>query len=106
MNNSLFDDILKDLKINKVKIINNKIKSISELSDVDLLIFCLGRDSNNYDEILEKRTIKKDYKEMAVTGTIKHNLKKINPTQFFLLEGPLAILPYKKNLLFTNVVPA
>ncbi len=90
-------NLLKDLKINKIKIINKKIKSISELSDFDLLIFCLGRDSNIYDEILEKRTIKKDYEEMAVTGTIKHNLKKINPTQFFLQEGPLAILPYKKN---------
>ena len=35
---------------------------------------------------------------MAVTGIFKHNAKIKNPSQFFLKEGPLAVLPFKKNI--------
>ena len=34
---------------------------------------------------------------MALTGYVKHNIKDISTSQFFLKEGPLAILPFSKN---------
>jgi len=63
----------------------------------DLIVLCLGNNSKLYDKIINNRSIKKDYKEIAYTGSIRHNLKITNPSQYFLSEGPLAILPYKKN---------
>ena len=41
---------------------------------------------------------KKDYNEIAITAIVKHNSKIKNPSQFFLKEGPLAILPLKNNI--------
>ena len=38
---------------------------------------------------------------MAMTATIKHKSKIQNASQFFLKEGPLAILPFKKNTFST-----
>ena len=38
---------------------------------------------------------------MAITGTIKHKSKIQNASQFFLKEGPLAILPFQKNIFST-----
>ena len=52
--------------------------------------------SKIYQKIIDKRSIKKDYKEIAITGYVKHNFKNLNTAQYFLKEGPLAILPFKK----------
>ena len=52
---------------------------------------------NIYDKITKTRSIKKDYKETAITGYVKHNIKNLNTSQFFLKEGPLAILPFSKD---------
>ena len=60
-------------------------------------VLCLGRLSKIYKNIIDKRSLDKDYKEIAITGYVKHNLKKLNTSQFFLKEGPLAILPFSKN---------
>ena len=49
-----------------------------------------------YENITKIRSIKKDYKEIAITGYVKHNFKSLNTSQFFLKEGPLAILPFSK----------
>ena len=40
---------------------------------------------------------KKNYKEHSITCSVKHQIKNIGAQQFFLKEGPLAILPYNKN---------
>ena len=37
------------------------------------------------------------YKEHSITCSVKHEIKDIGAQQFFLKEGPLAILPYNKN---------
>ena len=50
-----------------------------------------------YQSVIKSRSIEKDYKEMALTGYVKHNIKDISTSQFFLKEGPLAILPFSKN---------
>ena len=60
-------------------------------------ILCLGKSSKIYQSIVDKRSLNKDYKEIAITGYVKHNLKNLNTAQYFLRDGPLAILPFSKN---------
>ena len=57
----------------------------------------MGGNSFLYDKIIKGRSIRKDYKEIALTGHVKHKLRKVKTSQFFLKEGPLAILPFSKN---------
>ena len=63
----------------------------------DLIILCIGSHSTLYNKITQNRSIKNDYKEIALTATVKHRSNIINASQFFLKEGPLAILPFSKN---------
>ena len=59
----------------------------------------MGGQSKIYDKITKIRSIKKDYKEIAITGYVKHSLKNLNTSQFsFKRRGPLAILPFFKKL--------
>ena len=67
----------------------------------DLIILSTGGKSNLYSEIEKNRSIKKNYEEVAITATVKHTIKIKNASQFFLKEGPLAILPFKKNIFST-----
>ncbi len=64
----------------------------------DLIILCIGNNSKLYNEITQGRSIEKNYKEIALTTNIKHNQKINSVSQFFLKEGPLAILPFGKNI--------
>ena len=89
--------LLKEISKNKIKLIRKDLKNLDELKNYDLIILCIGGQSNIYNNITKIRSIKKDYKEIAITGYVKHNFKKINTSQFFLKEGPLAILPFSKN---------
>ena len=110
----------KDLKKKLKKIISSKknIKSISKNVEginsddnsitlnkkkfsYDLIILSIGSVSKFYSRIESGRSIKKNYEEMAMTATIKHKSKIQNASQFFLKEGPLAILPFKKNTFST-----
>ena len=50
-----------------------------------------------YEEILGQRSISNNSEEEAVTTSVKHNMLINYPSQYFLKEGPLAILPYNKN---------
>ena len=96
-NNKVKEILLKEIKKQKIKIIKKNISKISDLDTYDLKVLCLGRSSKIYSNIENSRAIKKDYKEIAITGYVKHNLKDVNTSQFFLKEGPLAILPFSKN---------
>ncbi len=80
-----------DYKNSFVKFNNKKIY-------YDLIILCVGNKNIFYENITNNRFISKDYKEFAITGTIQHNLKLSDSSQYFLEEGPLAILPFKKNM--------
>ena len=62
----------------------------------DLIILSIGSRSKLYNKIEQGRSIEKNYKELALTTIIKHNSKIENVSQFFLKEGPLAILPFHK----------
>jgi len=61
----------------------------------------IGSSSKLYSTIEEGRSIKKNYKERALTAIIKHDAKIENVSQFFLKEGPLAILPLQKKIFST-----
>ena len=92
----------------KIKIIKKKIEDINNEEGFiryakkkifyDLIILSTGGNSKLYDTIDEGRSIKKNYEELALTAIIKHNARIENSSQFFLKEGPLAILPFKKKV--------
>ena len=67
----------------------------------DLIILCTGGFSKLYSKIITGRSIKKKYQEVAITATIRHDAKIENSSQFFLREGPLAVLPFQKNIFST-----
>ena len=97
---------------NKIKIIKKKIKKINNEEGIlkcgkksvcyDLIILSIGSKSNLYSAIEKGRSIKKNYNEVALTAIIKHNTKIQNASQYFLKEGPLAILPFQ-NKAFSTV---
>jgi 2-polyprenyl-6-methoxyphenol hydroxylase-like FAD-dependent oxidoreductase len=96
-NDKIKQALLKEIKKKKIKIIQKNIRSLSDLDIYDLKVLCLGRNSDIYKNIINSRSIHKDYKEIALTGYVKHELKDLSTSQFFLKEGPLAILPFSKN---------
>ena len=77
---------------------NSFVKFNNKKAYYDLIILCAGNKNIFYDNISDNRFISKDYKEFAITGTVQHNLKLNGSSQYFLEEGPLAILPFKKNM--------
>ena len=99
--------LLEKLKVQNIRLINKKVDKINidegliqtnkTKNYYDIIILCLGSKSIFYDKLTGKRSIQKDYNEVAITGKVKHNNKISNSRQYFLQEGPLAILPFKKN---------
>jgi len=95
-------------KTKKIKIIKQNIKDINNEEGFvrftkkkifyDLIILSVGARSKLYTAIEEGRSIEKNYKEVALTAIIKHTTKIKNASQFFLKEGPLAILPFQKKI--------
>tara|TARA_X000000368_G_C23033252_1_gene713526 strand:- start:1056 stop:2192 length:1137 start_codon:yes stop_codon:yes gene_type:complete len=96
-------------KKKNIKIIKESVNTINyENSSVflkrknvfyDLIILSLGNNSSLYDKIIGERSINKNYNEIAITAFGKHNSKVKNASQFFLKEGPFALLPLKNNIL-------
>ena len=105
-NNLIKEHLKKLLNKTKIKVQKKTIKSIDlkenkiitkfSSKPYDLIILCLGSNSPIYKIINGSREIKKDYKERSITCRVRHQIKKqeISAKQFFLKEGPLAILPY------------
>ncbi len=96
-NDKIKSVLLKEISKNKIKLIRKDVKNLDELKNYDLIILCIGGQSKIYNNITKIRSIKKDYKEIAITGYVKHKFKTLNTSQYFLKEGPLAILPFSKN---------
>ena len=96
-NDKIKKALIKEIKKQKIKTLQKNINELKDLGDYDLKMLCLGRSSKIYQSIIDKRSLNKDYKEIAITGYVKHNLKNLNTAQYFLKEGPLAILPFSKN---------
>ncbi len=96
-------------KKKNIKIIKESVNTINyENSSVflkrknvfyDLIVLSLGNKSSLYDKIIGERSINKNYNEIAITAFGKHNSKVKDASQFFLKEGPFALLPLKNNIL-------
>ncbi len=98
--------LLKTTKINvqkktikSVDLAENKVFTNLSSKSYDLIILCLGSNSSIYQKVNGNRQIKKNYKEHSITCAVKHKIENLGAQQFFLKEGPLAILPYNKNKL-------
>ena len=66
-----------------------------------MILLCVGRSSKIVSEFVGKRYIQKDDNEIALTSTVSQNINISDPRQYFLKEGPLAILPInEKNFSF------
>ena len=89
--------LIKEIKKKKDRNYPKNISKLKDLDGYDMKVLCLGRSSKIYQNIIDKRSLKKDYKEIALTGYVKHNLNNLNTAQYFLNDGPLAILPFSKN---------
>ena len=83
-NDKIKQILIKEIKKNKVKILQKNINELKDLDGYDMKILCLGRSSKIYQSIADKRSLNKDYKEIAITGYVKHNLKNLNTAQYFL----------------------
>jgi 2-octaprenyl-6-methoxyphenol hydroxylase len=89
--------LIKEINKKKIKTLQKNINELKDLDGYDMKILCLGKSAKIYQTIVEKRSLNKDYKEIAITGYVKHSLKNLNTAQYFLKDGPLAILPFSKN---------
>jgi 2-polyprenyl-6-methoxyphenol hydroxylase-like FAD-dependent oxidoreductase len=96
-NDKIKEILIKEIKKKKIKTFQKNIKELKDLDSYDMKILCLGRFSKIYQSIVDKRSLNKDYKEIAITGYVKHNLRNLNTAQYFLKDGPLAILPFSIN---------
>jgi len=115
--------IIKNQKISKIEN-NGELKSIKfnkKNFKYNLIIICTGSNSSLVKNVFNDRKIENSYKEVSITGIIKHNLLKNNIVrQIFLDNEILALLPisnYKtsfvlsfknqareKNLFFENKI--
>ena len=95
-NDKIKEILIKEIKKKKIKTFQKNINELKDLNGYDMKVLCLGRFSKIYQSIIDKRSLNKDYKEIAITGYVKHNLKNLNTAQYFLKNGPLAILPFSK----------
>ncbi len=96
-NNKIKEILIKEIKKKKIKKLSKKINKLKDLDGYEMKILCLGKSSKIYQNVVDKRSLNKDYKEIAITGYVKHDLKNLYTAQYFLKEGPLAILPFSKN---------
>ena len=96
-NDKIKEILIKEIKKKKIKTFQKNINKLKDLDGYDMKILCLGRYSKIYQSIVDKRSLNKDYNEIAITGYVKHNLKNLNTAQYFLKDGPFAILPFSKN---------
>ena len=106
-NKKLIKAIVKKIKSrNKIKIINKEVKKIDEKNSeitfknkkkkYDIIILCTGKKSFLVTNLIGKRIISGHPNDIAFTSIVKHNLNINNSKQYFLKEGPMAILPINK----------
>ena len=63
----------------------------------DAIFVCTGSKSEIIQNIFKDRFIERKTDEIAFTSIVNHSSNIINAKQFFLKEGPMAILPLNKN---------
>ena len=107
------NEILKKLiqrKINTYKNLKIFLKKVSDIDvekskvffgnknfSYDAIFVCTGSKSEIIQNIFGDRFIETKTDEIALTSIVNHNSNIVNAKQFFLKEGPMAILPLSKN---------
>ena len=84
----------KDSEINVEK---NKVFFANKNFKYDAIFVCTGSKSEIIQNIFKDRFIERKTDEIAFTSIVNHRSNIINAKQFFLKEGPMAILPLNKN---------
>ena len=84
-------------KVNKIDDVNNKVFFANKKISYDAIFVCTGSKSEIVKNIFGDRFIENKTNEIAFTSTVNHTSNIINAKQFFLKEGPMAILPLNKN---------
>ncbi len=108
-NYKLRKSLINKILLNKnIKLIKNSINKIDHNDNsvllkrkkifYDIIILSTGSRSKLFNTINVKRSIFKDYKQTAVTSILNHDYKINGASQYFLKEGPLAILPFGKKM--------
>tara|TARA_Y100000591_G_C21822449_1_gene694472 strand:- start:110 stop:1288 length:1179 start_codon:yes stop_codon:yes gene_type:complete len=103
-NKNLIKYLKLDLKKNKkVKFLHSNIKNIkidttsieyqNKINHYDMIFLCVGRNNKLVEELIGKRFINKNKKETALSCIVSHNGQLNNSKQYFLKEGPMALLP-------------
>ena len=59
----------------------------------DMILLCIGKNYGIVEKFIGNRFIKEDKKELAFTTIVKHNSNLTESKQYFLNEGPMALLP-------------
>ena len=86
-------------KIDKINILNTSLVFKKNKRFYDLIVICTGRNNQISEKVFGSRSIQENKEDMAITCIIKHNLKICESKQYFLKEGPLALLPISESKL-------
>ena len=84
-------------KVSEIDVEKNKVFFANKNFSYDAIFVCTGSKSEIIQNIFKDRFIEGKTDEIAFTSIVNHNSNIINAKQFFLKEGPMAILPLNKN---------
>ncbi len=84
-------------KVSEIDVEKNKVSFANKNFSYDVIFVCTGSKSEIIQNIFEDRFIGRKTDEIAYTSIVNHSSNIINAKQFFLKEGPMAILPLNKN---------
>ena len=80
-------------KINKIDVSNTSLFFEKKEKIYDMIILCTGRNNKISEKVFGHRAIEENKNDKAFTCILKHNSKINVSRQYFLKEGPLALLP-------------
>ena len=84
-------------KVSEIDVEKNKVFFANKNFSYDAIFVCTGSKSEIIQNIFKDRFIGRKTDEIAFTSIVNHSSNIINSKQFFLKEGPMAILPLNKN---------
>ena len=84
-------------KVSEIDVEKNKVFFANKNFSYDAIFICTGSKSEIIQNIFKDRFIERKTDEIAFTSIVNHSSNIINAKQFFLKEGPMAILPLNKN---------
>ena len=84
-------------KVSEIDVEKNKVFFANKNFSYDVIFVCTGSKSEIIQNIFDDRFIGRKTDEIAYTSIVNHSSNIINAKQFFLKEGPMAILPLNKN---------